>query len=68
MYRISFRKSAIKELQRLPTFAIKNISEAIDKLSEDPRPEGCKKLAGSRENMWRYVLAIIVFCMLLKNR
>jgi mRNA interferase RelE/StbE len=53
MYRITFKKSAVKELQRLPTFAVKNISKAIDKLAETPRPEGSKKLVDSKENMWR---------------
>ena len=53
MYRIIFKKSAIKELQRLPTFAVKNIGKAIDRLAETPRPEGSKKLVDSKEDMWR---------------
>ncbi|MGP8214571.1 MAG: type II toxin-antitoxin system RelE family toxin [Bacteroidia bacterium] len=53
MYRITFKKGAIKELQRLPSFTVKNISRAINKLAENPRPDGCKKLVDSKENMWR---------------
>jgi mRNA interferase RelE/StbE len=53
MYRITFKKSALKELVALPSFAIKGVHLAIDKLAENPRPEGCKKLVGSKENLWR---------------
>ena len=53
MYFITFRKSAIKELGRLPSFAVKKIRRAIDGLAFNPRPDGCKKLSDSDENIWR---------------
>ena len=53
MYFITFRKSAIKELGRLPSFAVKKIRIAIDGLAFNPRPDGCKKLSDSDENIWR---------------
>jgi mRNA interferase RelE/StbE len=53
MYKITFKKSALKELEALPSFAIKGVHLVIDKLAENPRPEGCKKLVGSKENLWR---------------
>lgn len=53
MYRISFRKSAEKEFEKLPSTFVKRISPAIDKLSENPRPPGSKKLQGQKENLWR---------------
>ena len=53
MYVIRFKKSAEKELERLPIQAIKRISKAIDALTENPRPTGSKKLEGQKESLWR---------------
>lgn len=53
MYRITFKESAIKELSRLQKPVVKKISASIDKLSENPRPLGVKKLSGSNENLYR---------------
>jgi mRNA interferase RelE/StbE len=53
MYRIIFRKKAAKELQKLPSTALKKAVKAIDDLSENPRPNGSKKLKASDENLWR---------------
>lgn len=53
MYRIIFKKSAEKEILKLPSPAVKRISEEIDKLASNPRPEGSKKLEGKKESLWR---------------
>jgi mRNA interferase RelE/StbE len=53
MYAIRFKKSAEKELERLPAQIIKRISKAIDLLTENPRPAGSKKLEGQKESLWR---------------
>lgn len=53
MYQIIFKKSAEKELQKLPSQIIKRLVPAIDSLSKDPRPSGAKKLQGNKENIWR---------------
>lgn len=53
MYLITFKKSARKELEALPILIIKSIAKAIDKLSENPRPTGSKKLVDSKEDLWR---------------
>ncbi len=53
MYSIRFKKSAEKELEKLPTAIIKRIGKAIDALAENPRPEGSRKLEGQRESLWR---------------
>jgi mRNA interferase RelE/StbE len=53
MYRITFKKSARKELEALPALIIKSIAKAIDKLSDNPRPPGSKKLIDSKEDLWR---------------
>jgi len=53
MYRIIIKKEALKELKTFPRFAVVSITESIQRLSENPRPAGCTKLKGSRENLWR---------------
>jgi mRNA interferase RelE/StbE len=53
MFQILFKKSAEKELVRLPKSDIKRISQAIDELAINPRPSGSKKLEGQRESLWR---------------
>ncbi len=52
-YIVTIRKQAIKELERLPKKDNQQISKAIDGLSADPRPNGCKKLKGETEYIWR---------------
>jgi mRNA interferase RelE/StbE len=53
VFKITFKKKAAKELLKLPKAAILKLSKSIDGLQENPRPEGSKKLKGSREEMWR---------------
>lgn len=50
---VTIRRQALKELERLPQKTNQQITKAIDKLSDDPRPQGCKKLKGEAEYMWR---------------
>ncbi|HWY09896.1 MAG TPA: type II toxin-antitoxin system RelE/ParE family toxin [Bacteroidia bacterium] len=53
MYKITFKKSAEKEIQKLPSSIVTRIVPIIEGLSRNPRPTGSKKLAGSKENLWR---------------
>lgn len=53
MYNITFKKSAEKEIYKLPAPIAKRVSVAIDKLAQNPRPVGSKKLEGQKENLWR---------------
>ena len=46
-YQIEWKNSAWKELQRLPRPVIPRIVAAVFDLSEDPFPQGVKKLVGS---------------------
>ena len=46
MYRITFKRSAQKELTEIPKPFNQNIVTSIDKLAENPRPDGVKKLKG----------------------
>lgn len=51
-YSIEFKKSAIKEIAALPRAVQIDIKAAIDKLVENPFPNGCLKLKG-REDDYR---------------
>ena len=53
MYQIKIKKEALKELRQLPKNAAAAITKSIEELSEIPRPNGCKKLKGTKENIWR---------------
>jgi len=53
MYRIIISNSAEKDMDKLPRISLKKVEIAIDRLSIEPRPSGCKKLKGTNENLWR---------------
>ncbi len=57
MYKITFKKSAEKEIQKLPSAIITRIVPVIESLSKNPRPTGSKKIQGSKENIWRVRVA-----------
>ena len=46
MHSIVIKRSALKALSKLPEKESTKISDAIDKLADDARPDGCKKLEG----------------------
>jgi len=46
-WRIEFAKSASKDLRGIDRKWIPRLLEAIEGLSSEPRPDGCKKLSGS---------------------
>ena len=52
-YSIVVSHKVEKEISQLPNRIIKNIGQTIDKLAENPRPAGSKKLQGTDENLWR---------------
>ncbi len=45
-YKIEIKKSAAKEIAKLPKTHLKHVIDKIHLLSIDPRPDGCKKLSG----------------------
>jgi len=53
MYQITITQSALKELSKLSKATLKKVEKAIDGLSENPRPEGVKKLKGISEALYR---------------
>lgn len=46
-FRIEFKPSVWKDLGEIGKADRKRILKRIEKLAEDPRPAGCKKLTGS---------------------
>ena len=51
-YAVQIVKSEQKVLERLPRDLLQRIRRAINGLATDPRPSGCRKLAGF-ENYYR---------------
>lgn len=51
-YRIEFTTAAAKELRKLDPGIRRRILSGIAELEQDPRPAGCKKLAGE-STAWR---------------
>ena len=52
MYEIRFKRSAAKELGKLPPKMQRKILQAIEALANDPRPHGSRKLV-NWEDFWR---------------
>jgi mRNA interferase RelE/StbE len=53
VYQLIIKREALKELKLCPKKASIAIMDKIEELSNEPRPNGCKKLKGSLENLWR---------------
>jgi mRNA interferase RelE/StbE len=51
-YSIVLARSASKELESLESKFVARVISRVMALSENPRPSGCKKLAGAG-NVWR---------------
>lgn len=47
-YRIEWKRSALKELKRLPADVIARVVRAVGELSANPFPPGVVKLAGAQ--------------------
>jgi mRNA interferase RelE/StbE len=64
VYDLQISKTAKKVLQKLPRDLLARLSKAIDALSSDPRPAGCKKLTGQddlyrvRVGDWRIIYLV----------
>lgn len=52
MYRVLLERGAEKDLSRLSSEIHNRIIAAIQALANNPRPPGCRKLAGSKHD-WR---------------
>jgi mRNA interferase RelE/StbE len=52
-YQVIFTKNAAKEVKQLNRTDIPRIIEKAESLGDNPRPEGSKKLVGSKQDIWR---------------
>lgn len=52
MYDVYLERAAERDLNRLQSFEFERIIIAIRKLKENPRPQGCRKITGSKSD-WR---------------
>ena len=52
-YQVRIKKSAKKELNKLPSHVLDRIIPAIKSLEKTPFPSGSKKLKGIGGNYWR---------------
>lgn len=62
-YKITFKKSVVKDLRAIPTADVKRILKKFDTLIDNPRAEGCIKLSGQeyyrvRQGMYRIIYEI----------
>ena len=62
-YKIYFRKSAAKELGKIPNPEVQKVIQRIESLANDPRPIGCEKLTGQefyriRKGNYRIIYSI----------
>ena len=48
-YKITFKKSVLKDLKSIPSPDIKKILSCIDALADNPRGNGCIKLSGKEQ-------------------
>ncbi len=53
IYQVVIGKLATKELKKLPKKEVQRIFPKIKNLSNQPRPDGCKKLKSQAEDLWR---------------
>ncbi len=64
IYTVIIKRSAQKQIEKVPTPYINKIKTAILNLADDPRPHGCTKLTGSkniyriREGVYRIVYEV----------
>ena len=62
-YKITFKKSVVKDFRVIPDNDVRKILDKIDKLSENPRAKGCIKLSSHetyrvRQGLYRIVYEI----------
>lgn len=50
-YRLRIKRSAEKELRRVPKADLRRVVERMERLATEPRPPGCEKLFA--ENVYR---------------
>lgn len=67
-YRIEWKKSALKELQKLHKSVIPRILDAVEQLAEEPHPAGSRKLQKSKSHYRIRVGVYRIIYSVFKNR
>jgi mRNA interferase RelE/StbE len=62
-FRLSFKASVAKDLRQIPKHDVQSILQRIERLADDPRPNGSEKLSGQeryrvRQGTYRIVYEI----------
>lgn len=62
-YKLFFKKSVRKDLERVPKRELKKVLSRIRSLAKNPRPHGCEKLSGQekyriRQGKYRIIYSI----------
>ena len=60
-YKITFKKSVVKDFRPIPNSDITRILNRIDKLKDNPRAEGCIKLTGHEKYRVRQGIYRIIY-------
>jgi mRNA interferase RelE/StbE len=47
-YKVTWKRSAARELEKLPKDVISRIVDAVEQLANDPYPRGAERLVGAR--------------------
>ncbi len=67
-YQVEWKRSAVKELEKLLGQIIPKIVSAVDELSNDPFPQGVRKLVGSEHTYRIRVGDYRVICDIFESR
>ena len=67
-YAVLIKRSAEKEMDRLPARTFERVAKVILKLERDPRPRGSKKLRGVQDYRIRLGEYRILYCIDDANR
>ena len=71
-FRVEWKRSALKELRKLPKDAVARIWRAVERLPDDPFPPGMRKLVGSdhmyrlREGDYRIIYSVVSMTLLIE--
>lgn len=71
-YKVEWKRSAVKELRKLPKDVIIRILKAVEQLPENPYPVGVRKLVGSehsyrlREGSHRIIYTVLSSSLIIE--
>jgi mRNA interferase RelE/StbE len=66
MYEVIINKQVLKSLDKIPVVYLSDIKEAVNGLTNNPRPFGCIKLTGS-QNSYRIRVGVFRIIYTIKD-